>query len=220
MLDQIEGFSGSLPFFFHYDSHDGMIGLMRIGDRPQALIGSEYEFFEKKHIKAAKAFVSGRSCIRALQKRLSLPEFELLPGEYGPVWPNGLVGSISHSKELVTATIIRDAVTVGIDIEERSRLKPEAIDRVVTSQERQKYSNVPGFDWTLLFSAKESVFKAISPLVRCHIGFREVELTADLTGRSFSVNYLGNKIDPKLFENSKVHWSIFADHLITLVTVK
>jgi len=219
MLGQLEDFDGWLPFFARFDGHDGMLGLMHIADYFGALIGGEQEFFKRKHGKAAKAFVSGRKCIRALQKELDLPEFELLPGGFGPRWPSGLVGSISHSKTLVAAAILRDVVTVGIDVEEQGRLKIGAVDRIATLEERERYSSIPDFDWTLLFSAKESVFKAINPLAKCYIGFREVELWLDSASQSFSVTYSGNRIDKSLFEKSQVHWNIVADHVITIVTV-
>ena len=154
-----------------------------------------------------------------MQKQLNLPEFELPPGEFGPIWPSDLVGSISHSRELVAATILRDAVSVGIDIERQRRLKVDAVRRVATKEEYSRYSVVPDFDWTLLFSAKESVFKAFSPLARRYIGFQEVELLLDVTTQSFSVRYLGNTIDKGLFEKSEGHWTSLAGHLITLVMV-
>ena len=219
MLDQTEGFDGRLPFFSRYRCHDGMIGFMRISNNPHSLIGRENEFVKKKHGEAAKAFVSGRRCVRALQKRLGLPEFELPTGEFGPMWPRGLVGSISHSRELAAATILHDAVGVGIDIESQRRLKVGAVRRVVTKEEYSRYSVVPDFDWTLLFSAKESVFKAFSPLARRYIGFQEVELLLDATTQSFSVRYFGNTIDKGLFEKSEGHWSALAGHIITIVTV-
>ena len=220
MLDQIEGYGGYLPFFSRYESHDGMIGFMRVSNHPHSLVGCENEFFKKKHGEAAKAFVSGRRCIRALQKRLGLPEFELPIGEFGPVWPKGLGGSISHSRELAAAIILEDVVGVGIDIECQKRLKLDAVRKVATEEEYSRYSVVPEFDWTLLFSAKESVFKALSPLARRYIGFQEVELLLDLTTRSFSSRYLGNTIDRGLFEKSEGHWSSFAGHVITLVLVE
>ena len=219
MLGQFKDFSGCFPFFADFEGHNGKVGFMQIDDQPDALIGSELESFEKKRGNAASAFASGRRCIRALQEQLDLPQFELPTGEFGPVWPSDLVGSISHSRELVAASIVRDAVGVGIDIEYRRRLRVDAARKVATRKEYFRYSAIPDFDWTLLFSAKESVFKALSPLTRCYIGFQEVELLLDTTTQSFSVRYVGNAIDKGLFERSEGHWSALADHLMTLVMV-
>ena len=219
MLNQIDDFDGCFPFFTHFEGHDGMIGFMQIDDHTDALIGSEFEFLAKKRGQAAKAFVSGRRCIRALQKQLNLSKFELPTGEFGPIWPSNLVGSISHSRELAVATILRDAVGVGIDIEYERRLRVDAVRRVATREECSRYSAVPDFDWTLLFSAKESVFKAFSPLARRYIGFQEVELLLDVATQSFSVRYLGNTVDKSLIEKAEGHWRTLADHLITIVTV-
>lgn len=219
MLNQIDSFDGCFPFFNRFEGRDGMIGLMQIDDHSDALIGSELELLVKKRGQAAKAFASGRRCVRALQKQLNLSEFELAPGEFGPIWPSNLVGSISHSRELVAATILCDAAGVGIDIEYEQRLSVDAARRVATRAEYSRYSAVPEFDWTLLFSAKESVFKAFSPLARRYIGFQEVELLLDATTQSFSVRYFGNAIDKGLFKKSEGHWSALAGHLITIVTV-
>ena len=117
MLNQINGFDGRFPFFTRIEGHDGRLGVMQIGDHSDALVGSEFEFVVKKRGQAAKAFSSGRRCVRALQKQLNLSEFELAPGDFGPIWPSDLVGSISHSRELVAASILRNALGVGIDIE-------------------------------------------------------------------------------------------------------
>ena len=219
MLNQIDGFDGCFPFFTHFEGHDGMIGFMQIDDHADALIGSEFELLAKKSGQAAKAFVSGRRCVRALQKQLNISEFELPNGEFGPIWPSHIVGSISHSRELAAATILRGAVSVGIDIEYQRRLKIDAVRRVATEEEYSRYSAVPDFDWTLLFSAKESVFKACSPLARRYIGFQEVELLLDVATQSFSVRYFGNTVDEGLIEKAEGHWSALAGHLITIVTV-
>ena len=219
MLNQIDGFDGRFPFFTHFEGHDGIIGFMQIDDHSDAIIGSELEFLVKKRGQAAKAFVSGRRCVRVLQKQLNLSEFELPIGEFGPIWPRDLVGSISHSRELAAATILRDAISVGIDIECQRRLKAHAVRRVATKEEYLRYSVVPHFDWTLLFSAKESVFKAISPLARRYIGFQEVELLLDVATQSFSVRYFGNTVDKGLIEKAEGHWRALASHLFTIVTV-
>ena len=219
MLARLSGFRGSFPFVFYSDSHDGIIGLMRIVNDLDSLDLMDCEFLERSQGRAARAFVSGRLCVRALQKQLDIDEFRLPPGDFGPIWPRGLVGSISHSRELVAATILRDAESVGIDIEKQGRLKVGAVRRVATRRERGRYSKIANFDWTLLFSAKESIFKAVSPLVSRYIGFQEIEISLDLTNQSFSVSYLGDHIEKELFRRSRGQWGKVTDHLITVVTV-
>ena len=70
-----------------------------------------------------------------------------------------------------------------------------------------------------MFSAKESIFKAVSPLVSRYIGFQDIEISLDLTNQSFSVRYLGDSIEKELFRRSRGHWGKVTDHLITVVTV-
>jgi 4'-phosphopantetheinyl transferase EntD len=90
-----------------------------------------------------------------------------------PDWPAGVIGSISHSEELVVVAVARPrppgvagagpAVArragVGIDVQADRPLPDGVADRVLTSDERSD-----GADPVVVFSAKEAVFKALNPL--------------------------------------------------------
>jgi 4'-phosphopantetheinyl transferase EntD len=67
-----------------------------------------------------------------------------------------------------------------------------------------------------LFSAKESVYKAIYPIARTYIGFLEVEITIDSANRTFAANYLGD-----VHNNARLNYGVgryieFGSQLITL----
>jgi 4'-phosphopantetheinyl transferase EntD len=100
-----------------------------------------------------------------------------------PVWPSGIVGSISHSGGLGVAAVGKqsDFSAIGIDIQQiEDRYSDELIARFADPDE---------FDWvrsdpTLrteravkLFSAKESVFKALYPVSRVWFAFDAAKLT-------------------------------------------
>ena len=106
-----------------------------------------------------------------------------------------------------------------MDLEVQGRLKRKATRRIATPTEIERYDAVPFFDWTLLFSAKESVFKSLNPLVRRSIGFQEMELELDISSKRFKFQYLGSSIDGLQVERGIGLWSEISDHLITLFIV-
>jgi enterobactin synthetase component D len=122
-----------------------------------------------------REFAAGRACAALALRRLGAPE-GLPPvgvADGGrPLWPDGIVGSISHAGGWAWAAVARAdcAATLGIDLEpvlpdERARrLWPE----IATPGEVSALRSAPGLTLpravTLVFSAKESLFKALHPL--------------------------------------------------------
>jgi 4'-phosphopantetheinyl transferase EntD len=77
-----------------------------------------------------------------------------------------------------------DLVTVGVDAEPHEALPPEVLDTVTLPEERERLARLaaarPGIHWDrLLFSAKESVYKAWFPLTRRWLGFEEASIVFD-----------------------------------------
>ncbi len=99
-----------------------------------------------------------------------------------PLWPAGVCGSISHSGSLAVA-ICQEKGLVGIDCEAiiAENEACDIQDGVVDTQEAQRLaeSGLP-FDlaFTLAFSAKESLFKALFPQVQTWMGFESARVTA------------------------------------------
>ncbi|MBY8881214.1 4'-phosphopantetheinyl transferase family protein [Actinacidiphila acidipaludis] len=132
-------------------------------------------------------FAAGRACARAALGALGLPPLPVpRDGDRGaPVWPRGVVGSITHCEGYRAAAVARspEILTLGIDAEPHGPL-PEGVLDVVhsTAAEREALAALteesPGLHWgRLLFSAKETVYKAWYPFHRRMLGFNEAELT-------------------------------------------
>jgi len=123
--------------------------------------------------KRRREFSTVRYCARQAMKALGLPATPVLPGERGaPQWPDGVVGSMTHCAGYRAAALAwgRDIVTIGIDAEPDQPL-PEGVHEAIALPSELA---VPG---RLLFSAKESVYKAWFPLARKFLDFSEAELT-------------------------------------------
>lgn len=103
-----------------------------------------------------------------------------------PLWPEGLVGSISHSGSHVVSVVMRaekKMTGIGIDLEGvitadqvellmDTVLLPSEIKRFITNQPEW----IKRVNSTLVFSLKECFFKALYPIVRKRFYFEAVTI--------------------------------------------
>ena len=144
--------------------------------------GPEPPLFEEERSFVARAaparirdFARGRWCARRSLAGLGLPAVAIPVGaDRQPVWPRGVVGSITHTRGLVAAVAARSGAIVGlgIDAEEHAVLEPEVRAFVLTPSEPSDGGRID----LVRFSAKESVFKALHPGLGRWIDFHDVEV--------------------------------------------
>ncbi|WP_172329469.1 4'-phosphopantetheinyl transferase [Mangrovicoccus sp. HB161399] len=124
-------------------------------------------------------FVAGRLAAQEALRRAT--GMAAIPGtgrSRAPDWPEGTVGSISHSGGLAVAIAgsSRNWTALGIDLEAvpDEETAAEIAPLVFGAQDRVP----PGrFGTGLAFAAKEALFKALNPRVRIFFGFRDAVLT-------------------------------------------
>jgi 4'-phosphopantetheinyl transferase EntD len=132
-----------------------------------------------------REFVTARACARAALRRLGVPPAPILRGERGaPRWPDGITGSITHCAGFRAAAVarIRDATSLGVDAEPDEPLPDGVLGLIADDRERGRLAGLssaePGVAWDrLLFSAKESVYKAWFPLTGRWLDFTDAEVT-------------------------------------------
>jgi 4'-phosphopantetheinyl transferase EntD len=102
-----------------------------------------------------------------------------------PIWPAGIVGSISHYKGLAVAVVMSTTRCKGIGIDAEAILSAEAVEavtRIALDQEEVRYLRESGLDpataFTLAFSAKESFFKGAFAEVGRFFDFGAVRVLA------------------------------------------
>lgn len=131
-------------------------------------------------------FLAGRLCARrALLAAGFEGDTEIATSEHGaPIWPIAFRGSISHCDGFAIASVghARRFAAIGIDIERRiSADVVGEIRRQVASTEELSLGSCNGMSpetWlTLLFSGKESLFKALYPDVGRHFDFLDATAT-------------------------------------------
>jgi 4'-phosphopantetheinyl transferase EntD len=143
-------------------------------------------------------FTTVRACARAALAELGVPPAPILPGLRGaPGWPDGVVGSMTHCAGYRAAAVASRslAASVGIDAEPHGPL-PEGVLQAIARPEEQSWlaelaGGVPGVHWDrLLFSMKESVYKAWFPLTARWLDFDEASITVDPAAGTFLARLL------------------------------
>ena len=174
--------------------------------------------------KRRREFAAGRSCARRALAQLGWSDFPLLVGpRREPVWPPGIVGAITHCPGYCAAAVARAAVvrSLGIDAEVRGPLPEGVADMVCTEAELRHTAALDGDHWgVVLFSAKESIYKAWYPLAQRWLDYRDAELTLDLERGIFRARIL-LQLEPGVFPWNPLEgrFVVGPDRVYTAVTV-
>jgi len=147
--------------------------------------------------KRRREFAAVRACARRALTSAGLDPGPVPRGQTGaPVWPAGVVGSMTHCKGYRACAIGRAGAfaAIGIDAEPHEPLPASVLPMVASESERAALACLmaegPRVCWDkVLFSAKEAVFKAWSPVAMRWLGFTDAELTLDPAG-SFTARLL------------------------------
>lgn len=137
--------------------------------------------------KRQRDYFYGRLAARlALESMGCMPSYEVGSDSDGrPQWPPGLVGSISHSGDLAAAVVSRrqQYTCIGLDVQYVPNDCNHIDTYVATESERaavrRQIGQVSESTITaLLFSAKETAFKAFSGYLRCVPRFHDMRVVA------------------------------------------
>lgn len=138
-----------------------------------------------------EAFVHGRTCARAALNLLGVPNPVIPVGaDREPVWPAGIVGSISHCGPVAAAAVARseDVGGLGIDLETDEPLDRQTLPLICRASERDALVHAKDelHRAKLIFSAKESIYKCLWPIVRHFVDFQDVGIRIEPATRSFA----------------------------------
>ncbi len=165
----------------------------------------DIELFPEEHAalgrpveKRRREFVTARACARRALAQLGLPPSPIAAGERGqPLWPAGVVGSITHCEGYRACAVGRaeELAGLGIDAEPHLPLPTGVIDEIARAEERPLLARLareqPTVHWDrLLFCAKETVYKVWFPIAHRWLGFDDAVLSIDPAGRTFDARLL------------------------------
>ncbi len=144
-----------------------------------------------------------------------------------PIWPSHVLGSISHSQNKLIVALSNNAVYLGIDIEHwvTSEFAQESAHLILTPSEFDLWKSkaCDFFDFahyvSLIFSIKESLYKAVYPTAKQYIDFLE----ASIVNFNFENQILMLSFCPEtqeryqLLEQYQGGWVVEQDHIMTWV---
>ena len=130
-------------------------------------------------------FLAGRYMAMSVLKSLGLKGNNIGIGKHrNPVWPQNIIASITHTKtsSLCAAAFKNSYLYLGIDLEDiiSVELVRELKNSIIIPDEETILKNTSlSFEqaFTLVFSAKESLFKALYPSVRYYFDFSAARIT-------------------------------------------
>jgi 4'-phosphopantetheinyl transferase EntD len=173
-------------------------------------------------------FTTGRTCAREALATLGAPAEAVPVGEKrAPVWPAGVVGSITHTRGFRGAAVAwrAEVRSVGIDAEVHDALPDGVLEAVSSSDERAELARLsaarPEVSWDrLLFSAKESVYKTWFPLTGRWLGFEDAELVPAVDG-TFRARLLveGPTVDGVVVSAFDGRWAVDGGILVTAIAL-
>jgi 4'-phosphopantetheinyl transferase EntD len=151
------------------------------------LFHEELEIIAGAVPKRRREFAVSRILARMALRRLGVSPVPVLTAEdRAPIWPSGIVGTISHTSGYCAVSVAHSCVfrSIGIDVE---------IDRALPCELRRLVCRPEELGWTLcgnrrdqgrramlLFSIKESIYKAQYPRSRTFLDFQAFEVCVDV----------------------------------------
>jgi 4'-phosphopantetheinyl transferase EntD len=156
---------------------------------PAALYPDEARHLQKAVPKRAQEFAAGRLCARLLLSEFGIHNFAVEVGAHRqPLWPETLVGSITHTTGFCAAVAAPKKClrSVGIDTEIAGSVKTELWRSICTPSESAWLRALPQSEQlaaaTLIFSAKEAFYKSQFPLTQERLGFHDVSVVLPAWG--------------------------------------
>ena len=157
----------------------------------QKLHPAEENYFSQlSSVSRKEHYRSGRICAGEVLSKLGTLGQPVLRDTQTrePLWPEGISGAITHSGKWAAAAAGKtsDVSGIGIDLEDLERQVDSRISRHVCLPEEQKWLQECGEDCLeqnlkIIFSAKESIFKAFFPYTRTYLHFHDARILMEQT---------------------------------------
>lgn len=188
---------------------------------PSEAVAVEYATSER-----VREFGTARRCAREALAELLLAGEEAVPrGPMGePCWPPGIVGSLTHCQGMGAAAVAHAAEfeSLGIDVEVNRPLPIDVRPAVATSGELKRYWGLTSIPLDrLIFSAKESVYKAWFPIKKEFLDFNEAFVSVDPDGTfEAKISHPHAALGGVDLRRMRGRWTVGADFIATAVSVR
>ena len=183
---------------------------------------------KKSVIKRRAEFLAGRYCsLKALGMIGEFPDFIPVGKKREPIWPAGVLGAISHTTACATTVVTNDPEIKGLGIDIENLVGTETMEKICSHimpleagniLEQNGISQEEAF--TLIFSLKESFFKAAYPQVQRYFDFDAVKvLSFDVIRQEIEFEVVEN-LSPSIQPGMRVdgyYYNFSPDKWATLV---
>lgn len=174
-------------------------------------------------------YLAGRYCASKALSRFGQRYFVVKSGSHGePLWPQDLRGSISHTQTLAVATVNKSGIDVGIDVEQlKSKKTFLEIEEIIATESECKNLDTPNqaywLNLAIVFSMKESFFKAVFNQVKQYLEFSDVFVSRiNIRDRELTLKLVGSLSD-NLIEGQEYtgHFYLYGPStVVTYIAVK
>jgi 4'-phosphopantetheinyl transferase EntD len=173
-------------------------------------------------------FATTRCLARRALAQLGIPPVAIPAGPHRePQWPAGISGSITHCPGYLAAVVAPSTVVaaIGIDAEPHASL-PEGVLRLISHEEERRWIELRDGDavpWDrVLFSVKESVFKAWFTIARRRLDFAGVRVEFAPEALAFHADLLCERplIDNRLICGVDGRFVVHHSHVFTSAVVR
>ncbi|MFY8298141.1 4'-phosphopantetheinyl transferase family protein [Pseudoalteromonas sp. SS15] len=181
------------------------------------------ERIKKAVYKRQAEYLAGRLCAAQALKALNFEKpIVHTSDDRVPIWPAGTFGSITHTKGIAAAIAgLQDrATSVGIDVEKLMKDSQETKlqTHILRDDEKTQFHELGKqvtHPLSVIFSAKESIYKALYPFVKKYFGFDKAKLIAfSETILTFKIMHnLSKQVQTSLEVN--VHYQLIDDLVFT-----
>jgi len=158
------------------------------------LMGAEASAAAAMAPKRQNEFRHGRHCARQALAELgfaaaAIPKLE----DRSPLWPDGVIGSISHTANVAAAVAgnASDYSGLGLDIESAEGLDEATCKMILRPDELALHD---AHTAKLIFSIKETIYKCIFPLVGTYVDFQEMAVDLDTQQGRFRAQPYSDKV--------------------------
>lgn len=171
------------------------------------VFASEAAAMVRAVVRRQAEFFAGRAAAHRAMRALNHPPEPVLMGEdRAPVWPEGLIGSISHCDDTCVALVAKSERyrALAVDIEPDEDLPGDVIDTICLPSEQAGLTKPDGGRMArLIFSAKEAIYKLQYPIAGKLLEFSDVEIVLDVDNQRFAAHVgvpLGPGFATQVFE--------------------
>lgn len=211
--------AGQLQATLNALAPDGCAGVVApVGaDALAGLSPEEAELIQSWAPHRRQEFATGRQCARQALAALSAkPEVSSPDADGLPNWPEGYLGSISHSRGVAAAVAapLNNYALLGLDLEKTNRLCGAAMRRVLHPQETS-FAAGDQARTSILFSLKEAFYKAQFPRWRTAGNFGDLALAVDLETGTARVMEMDARFAPEL-EELRFAFRVVGEYVVSL----